>query len=287
MTHSRIWFSVLVATSVLSFLPACVTGPSKDEIAALDFGACPRNYEAKVKQEFESGLLFGYSSELIIWPPQQFWFKAPPIEGSRLYAGYLVPVTATQTRGVTPTSGKQLHGLLFKDDQLLTKLSPMRMPLFGIRESVGPIPKDERDWKLGHSNDDSKQSLFEYVLPEETVQNWSELISVHMVRNVRFDLTPDNFVASVAELHKNKRPGCAVISQRTIACSSTEVLYEQILASCAPLRDEYSIRKVIRGPRTMTDISYSKTTMMNDSERSKWVAIVGRTKFLDECQSKL
>jgi hypothetical protein len=285
MTHSRTWVPVLVATLALSFLPGCVTAPSKDELAGLDYGACPRNYEAKVRGEFESGLLSGYSRELIIWSPQKFWFKGPPIEGGKLYAGYLVPVIAEQTRGLSPTLGKQLHGLLFKDDQLLTTLGPARMPLFGIRESVGPIPKDERDWKLGHSTDQGSQVLFEYVLPAETVKNWSELISVQTVRNVRFDLTPDGFVAMVNELHKKKSPGCAVVSHRLLASTPKEVLYEQTLASCAPLRDEYSIRKVIRGPRTMTEVSYSKTTAMSDSDRNKWTAIVGRTSLLDECQS--
>jgi hypothetical protein len=63
-----------------------------------------------------------------------------------------------------------------------------------------------------------------------------------------------------------------------IASTKTGLLYEQTLADCAPNRDEFSIRKMVRGPRTITDVSYSKTTAMNDAERRKWEQIIGRSK---------
>ena len=72
-----------------------------------------------------------------------------------------------------------------------------------------------------------------------------------------------------------------------ITPTKTEVLYEQTLADCAPNRDEFSIRKIVRGPRTMTDVSYSKTTAMNGAERRKWAEIIGRSKLLNECNLEL
>src|SRR5713101_8435489 len=161
MTHTKEWIAVFQATLLLSFLPACTTlgPPTKEELRALDYGTCPRNYEAKINEDFKSS---ANSGELIIWSPQKFWYKAPPLEGGKLYAGYLIPVMVEQTRGSTPTAEMRLYGFLFKDDELVKKLNPTQMSRFGIQEDVGPIPKDERDWKEGYSTSNAAQLLVEY-----------------------------------------------------------------------------------------------------------------------------
>ena len=213
---------------------------------------------------------------------RKYWYKAPPIEGGKLYAGYLVLVMAEQTRGNAQFMGKQLYGFLFKDDELVKTFNPIQMRSLGTRESVGPLPKDERNWKVGHSASHDNQLIEEWVLPEETVQNWSELISVQIFSNVPLHMTPEKIAAGAAELHKKS---CADVSQKVLASSQTELLYEQKTANCAPFRDEYSIRKAIRGPRTMTEVSYATTTVMNDAEKKKWTEIIGRVKLLNECAS--
>jgi hypothetical protein len=271
---------IAAALFLSAVVAGCATPPTKEELAALDYGACPRNYEAKIKEHFQSGLLVAYSGEPVIWPPQKYWYKAPPLEGSKLYAGYLVVVMVDQKRGSPQLQGKRLYGFLFKDDELVKKLDPMQMNFLGTQEAVGPIPKDERDWKVGHSAHNENQLIDEWVLPGETVQNWSELISVQIARNVPLNVTPEQLVAIANQLHKKT---CADVSQKVLNSSSTELLYEQTTRNCAPIRDEYSIRKSIRGPRTMTEVSYTRTTVMNDAEKKKWTEIVGRAKFLTEC----
>jgi hypothetical protein len=273
-----------VSVIIAIFLSACVTMPTEEEIAALDYGTCPRNYEVKIKEQFKDGLLTRYSDELIIWPPQQYWYKAPPQEGGQLYAGYLVPTMAEQTLGASLTAGKQLYGFMFKNDQLVTTIIPMMMQNLDINEAVGPFPKDERDWKLGYRKLDANPILFEFVLPGETVQDWSELVSVQIISNVSLNLSVSKFVADVADQRRSTKPGCAIVSQKILASTPTELLYEQTLAKCAPFRDEYSVRKAIRGPRSLTDVSYTKISEMEDAEKRKWAEIVGRTTSINECQ---
>ena len=270
MMDIKQWFSVSLVILLFSFLAGCVTPPTKEELAALDYGACPRNYEVKIKEHFQSGLLAANSGEPIIWSPQKYWYKAAPLDGGKLYEGYLVVVMADRTRGNPQFLGKQLYGFLFKDDELVKKFNPMQMYSIGTQEAVGPIPKDERDWKKGRSDSNAARLLVEYVLPGENVQNWSELISLQVFRNVPLNMTPKKLATGTAELLKKKKPGCADVSQKVLAYSQTELLYEQALVNCAPMRDEYSIRKIIRGPRAMIDVSYAKTTVMNDAEKKKW-----------------
>ncbi len=283
MKHGKDWFGVAIVFLLLSFLAGCATPPTKEELAALDYGACPRNYEKVIKERFQSGLLSAYAGEPIIWPPRQYWYK-DPFAGGTLHAGYLVPVMAELTRGNQLFLGKQLYGFLFKNDELVREINPNIMRSLSIPERVGPFPKDERDWKEGHSSKGANPLILEYVLPGETVQNWSELVTVQIISGVSLNVSAAKFVADMADQHKSRKPGCATVSQKILASTPTEVLYKQALVKCAPFRDEYSIRKAIRGPRSLTEVSYSKTTAMSDFDERKWVEIVGRTTSINECK---
>ena len=282
MTKIPFRFAISVSTLLNVLLSGCASPPTKDELAALEYGECPQNYEAKIKDEFKGGLLVAYASEPIIWPPQKYWYRAPM--NSKLDAGYLVIVMADQTRGAPELLGRKLYGFLFKDDEIIRKLAPTQMYYLGIEEGVGPIPRDEREWTQGFSDGNASQVIVEFVPPGQTVQNWSELVTLQMFRNISLDMLPETVVAASGEMHKNKQPGCAVVSQETLASSPTEMLYAQTLASCAPMRDEYSIRKSIRGPRTISEVSYSTTTEMTEAEKEKWTEIVGRTRLLSSCE---
>lgn len=265
---------------LLSFLTGCTSLPTKEELASLDYGSCPRSHEAKIRESFQSSLLVAYAGEPIIWSPRKYWYKAPPLEGGKLYVGYLVPVMVEQTRGAPLTAGKQLYGLLFRDNELVKKLDPMQMRSLAISEAIGPLPKDERGWKVGHSQSTDNQSIVEWVLPEETVQNWSELITVQYLHRVPMNMTPEKLAKDTAEA---LRKSCADVSLNILASSQMGVLYERKTASCAPMRDEYTIGKLIRGPRSMISVSYAKTAVMGDAEKMKWTEIVGQTELGGDC----
>lgn len=284
MTHIRHRLVSAFTLLPLFFLAGCASLPSKEEITNLDYGTCPQNYEATIKEQFKGKLLTRYSDELNIWPPQKHWYRTSPIKGNRLLAGYLVPVIAEQTFGPNPSAGKQLYGFIFFNDQMIESINPVFMQDHSIKEAVGPIPRDEREWQVGYSNTEGNQVILEYVIAGETVQNWSELVTMQVISNVSPAYSADKFVTDIANQHKSKNPGCTTVSHKILASTPTEILYEQELADCAPYRDEYSIRKAIRGPRTLTEVSYSKTTALSDNEKRKWAEIVGRTTFLNECQ---
>jgi hypothetical protein len=284
MKHRENRFGAFQVVMLLS-LAACATPPTEEEIAGLDYGACPQNHEKVIKERFQSGLLSAYAGEPILWPPQTYWYK-DPLVGGTLHAGYLVPVMADLTRGNQLHLGKQLYGFLFKNDELVKEINPSIMQSLTVSESVGPFPKDEREWQEGYSAAQGDQMILEYVLPDETVEDWSELVSVQMLSNVSLDISAGQFVATSAETAKSMEPGCAIVLHTILTSTPTEVLYEQTLAKCAPVRDEYSIRKTIRGPRSLTEVSYSKTSEMTDMEKQKWAGIVGQATSLNECQQE-
>jgi hypothetical protein len=190
---------------------------------------------------------------------------------------------AELTRGNPNFIGRQLYGFMFKNEEMVKEINPNSMRGVRISESIGPFPKDEREWKEGHATKDTNPLTIEYVIPGETVQNWSELITVQILSNVSLNIDAARFVAAVEKQHRSKKPGCAVITQRVLSSTPTSVMYEQSLVNCAPFRDEYSIRKVIRGPLAMSEVSYSKTSELTGEEKKKWSEIVAKTDVMSEC----
>ena len=267
------------------FISGCTTMPTKEEIANLDYGSCPTGYKEKIKSHFEGGLLVAYSGDPIIWPPRKQWYKESPLKGGKLLAGYLVPVTANMTRGAPQLLGHREYGFLFKNGEVITKLEPLQMQYLNLYDAVGPIPKDDRKWKKGHSTVNKKQVIIEWVPPGETVQNWSELVTMHIIRNTSRTLTP----LKLAEITKEEfKKTCANVTQKIISITTNSALIERTTTSCAPARDEYSIIKIVNGLRSTTLITYASTSQFSKADREKWIKLVDNAQLMNECgQQKL
>ena len=280
MRHIRYLAISLAAAALLAPLPHDAVAQAKDTEATTDHGPCPKDYEKFIKERFESGFLNAYAGEPTIWPPQKFSYR-DLLLGT--VVGYLVPVMADLSRGNRMFLGKHLYGFMFKNDEMVREINPNNMRSLRLREAIGPFPKDERDWKEGHAATSSNPIVIEYVLPGETVQNWSELITVQIVSNVSLEIDAKRFVSEVEKQHKSRKQGCETVAHSILSSDETSVLYEQSLVNCAPLRNEYSIRKVIRGPRAISEVSYAKTSELTDAEKKVWEGIIGKTALLSDC----
>lgn len=263
------------------FITSCVSPPTKKEIANLDYGSCPTGYDEQIKSHFESGFLSAYSGGPIIWPPRKYWYKESPLKGGKLLAGYLVPVSVNQTRGNPQFLGHQDYGFLFKNGELVSKINPLQMQHLRTVDAVGPIPKDDREWKKGHSAVKDNQTVIEWVPPGETVQNWSELITLHTIHKSSRNLSPEIMAETIKEEFKKT---CADVTQNIISSTNTNVLFERTTTSCAPARDEFSIIKIVKGFRTSSLITYASTSPLSKTERKKWIKHVGDVKLMSECE---
>ncbi len=268
-------------------LTAGCAPPTKEEIANLDYGSCPTTHIEKIKAHYQSSLLTAYEGVPVIWPPQKFWYKTPVhtnnlLDSGKLYAGYLVLVMANKTGGLSAYPfGNHIYGFLFKDDELVKLISPEFMAGPPTMSNVGPLPMDKRDWKIGYSSDKGNQSIMEWVLPGESVQNWSELITLQTFSRVPTNVTPEYLAKSRESSYKKS---CTKVTQTTLSTTRTETMVELATSECAPARDEYHIEKFIRGPYTIHRVAYSKTAPFNDAEREKWTALIKRATFVGDCK---
>lgn len=274
----------VTATMVgLLILAGCTVMPTPEELANLEYGRCPTTHKQKILAALKPSFFVGYAGEPIIWAARKFWSKASPLKGGELHAGYLVPVTVHQTRGNPKFLGKRLRGFLFKDDKIIYRFNPVEMSRIRIRDSVGPLPKDGRAWKIGHRGRMRNQIITEWVIPGETVKNWSELISLSMFPPLGEDQSIRGILQKTAD---DLRKSCEVFNQKIIAEGANEILYERTAAQCAPIRDEYSIEKIIQSSRATFFVAYAKNSPLSESERKKWGKLVGNVTRKDECRSQ-
>ena len=273
--------TVAIALLVLATAYACATPPRRDDVAALNYGTCPVNYLERAKAEFRDDALYSYGGDPIVFPPQKFWYREPALRGGALLAGYVVPVSVdVKRRGLAFSLGRQTFGLLFSNNEVIKKIEPAEFETIDIRQTVGPLPRDERDWKVGFSDSKGNRILTELVPPGETVQNWSELITTQTFVNVRPAVTLDSFVQAY---RASFAKGCRDVKWVILSQSPHEILLERHASACAPVRDEYAIEKLIRGVRTLNSVAYARATPFSGGERQKWLDIVSKSRLTGDC----
>ena len=144
------------ALVMLALFAASAAPQTKEELASLDYGSCPTAYEEMILSRFQNSPETAYDGTPILWPPQKYWtYDTPPADdsspGRKLLAGYLVAVTVDQVRGPDRPAGRHVYGFLFKNNELIATVRPGEIQAPRIAEEVGPIPRDEREWKIIYS----------------------------------------------------------------------------------------------------------------------------------------
>ncbi|MBR0460236.1 MAG: hypothetical protein IJJ26_13455 [Victivallales bacterium] len=117
---------IVFLLSLLLFV-GCVSMPSQQELDKLDYGTplTPAdNYEAKIKLYFSKRLYDPYSAHYEIGFPQQYWYKASPLMGGKLYAGYMVFVDVNAKNLYGAYTGTDTYGFIFKNGDIIKVLSP-------------------------------------------------------------------------------------------------------------------------------------------------------------------
>ncbi len=153
-------------------------------------------------------------------------------------------------------------------------LSPDQHP---NNETVTP-PFDDRDWELGYRSDEGDQVVQEYVLSGETVENWSELITVQSFFDPRDNTAPEYMMRGVKD---STLQDCPDAMWNTIRVSETEALYEWRTEGCqGPVDsdDQYEIDRIIKGSSGIHRIAYTTKRQPNlpETVRTEWIDRIGR-----------
>jgi hypothetical protein len=171
--------------------------------------------------------------------------------------------------GLLGRDTKAIHGAL---------LSSSRAAAFAREESPAPREKatiafDGRSWKQGFHADAGTRAITEYVLPGETVNGWTELVSVQTFPGAQERKT----LAAIAGGFKDKlQKECPDALWRVLKESQDELMYEYRTTGCRGWDDQHEIAKLMMGRSAIFRVSYTNRRLpLHDEQRARWVALVG------------
>ena len=107
-------------------------------------------------------------------------------------------------------------------------------------ERAAPV-FDGRSWRLGWSQNQGDAIFEEYVLDSETVENWSELVTIQFFPGMNKQTNPDVFEG----IHKtNLSAVCPSIKWESISQSKDERLWKWSIKGCPGQPDQSEIAKL-------------------------------------------
>lgn len=137
---------------------------------------------------------------------------------------------------------------------------------------------DERTWKIGNQGQSEQGPMAEFVLENETVENWSELVTVQMYPGLQTKTMPADFAYMA---RKELLKICPSVDWRLVSVSQSEATYEWSVSGCAAQPDQMEIVRVVRGELGVHLIHYAvKKPAIADEQRLKWIERLGRAKLV-------
>ena len=104
-----------------------------------------------------------------------------------------------------------------------------------------------KEWESGYSAKNAQQELHEYVLPGQTVHDWTELVTRQVLSDSTSKVPLDRFIQ---QIRRGFGTDCKDLVWRIESQTETEVLYSWAHAGCSkyPAQAERSLlRRVPRG----------------------------------------
>ena len=123
-----------------------------------------------------------------------------------------------------------------------------------------------RVWKIGHESSTPDGSIVEYVLPHESVRDWTELLTMQWI--------PQDFVnykneSLVQEIKADLLRDCPDAFWKTISAIPGEVIFEWRTADCPAMASQHEIARVRFTESGIHRIAYVKKGKgLSDRERN-------------------
>lgn len=128
---------------------------------------------------------------------------------------------------------------------------------------------DSRDWRRGYQAADSKQSIREYLLKGDTVENWRELVtSIY----IGVGLTPNAFLQRFTARAKE---GCASLIISVLEATDDSILVEDSHQGCHGFPAQREIMRISRSGSGLATLSYAQRGEGLSAENyANWLAVI-------------
>lgn len=144
--------------------------------------------------------------------------------------------------------------------------------LFGAAKPPAPSPKkpeivvlplDGRDWQRAFHNVDRRNNIafHEYVIPPETVKNWTELVTIHEFKGYHQGSTARQLVAGITSQHNS------------VNVTSTNPNDVEYTASIGPKgKEEYEVSRAFQGEDGLYLLRYVSKKPIEAEKAAAWQA---------------
>ena len=131
---------------------------------------------------------------------------------------------------------------------------------------------DDRNWKVGNQAAEGTDMIIEYVLEEETTENWTELVTVHRFLGLQKQMTLEQYVDNVkAELLKT----CPALNWYVIGLGEEDLMYAWRIQNCAGQPDQYEITRITWDNEAVHVIRYTHKSGEIDLNRfATWIYLL-------------
>ena len=128
---------------------------------------------------------------------------------------------------------------------------------------------DARQWRLGYQSPTRQGAIREYVLPGQTVRDWSGLVTSQYV--VDKTSSRDFFEQFRGAISRD----CPSLRLSMIEESTDTIIFEWQHAGCQGHLAQHEILRISRGATGLHMLSYTeKTQQMPDDRRTAWISIL-------------
>jgi hypothetical protein len=128
---------------------------------------------------------------------------------------------------------------------------------------------DSRPWQLGYQAADKRYAIREYVLPGQTVQSWSELVTSQY-----FPEGPEPR-ALFEQTRQDLARGCPSLQVSVIEETADTVIFEWRHDGCQGYPAQHEIRRISIGRIGTVSLSFvEKTRQLPPDKRADWISIL-------------
>lgn len=133
------------------------------------------------------------------------------------------------------------------------------------------VQGDEWAWEIGHNSEDQVQRFVEFVRPGQTVENWTELVTLHTFNKAVVDV--GSVKAQFAMHQRDIAIRCPGSTAEIIRELSDGILYEARIVNCKQGSDEHTLARILDGTSNRFIVQYAirETEAMTPERRTEWI----------------
>lgn len=143
---------------------------------------------------------------------------------------------------------------------------------------------DGRVWSIGYQAKNYQCSIIEYVLDKETVNNWTELVTVQAFPGLQNNTTLQSFMMKTRE---NLKSQCPDLNWKVLSKKENDAIYEWSIKNCPTDEDQHEIARIISGEYGIYVIHYvTKKMPISTKVRKKWIGLLRSVTLNQQSQNK-